>query len=219
VTTPGVFEYFQLATLGCLVGLGIGRATALYARGVRVVVIDRQRTPLQGLSDLVTIAALLVWAYEIVASAGLARHIAAQLLGTVLVDAPAAKMVGALAVLAGLLVYGLALQALAESWRLGIDRTTPGTLVTRGLYAWTRNPIYVALDLQVIGTFLVLGRAIFLVTALLIVGGLHEQMRREERFLAQKYGDAYRTYCADVGRYLNTPWSGHRRITRRRGDR
>jgi protein-S-isoprenylcysteine O-methyltransferase Ste14 len=30
---------------------------------------------------------------------------------------------------------------------------------------------------------------------------LHEQVRREEPFLTQAYGDAYRDYCTRVGRY------------------
>jgi protein-S-isoprenylcysteine O-methyltransferase Ste14 len=203
MTAVRFFECFQLAALTSLVCLGVGRAIGLYARGIQVVVVDRERTAAQGLSDLVAIVAMLVWGYEIVASAcPLSFHVVPQPLGTVLVDALAVKVIGAVTVLAGLLIHGLALRALADSWRLGIDRNAPGVLVTRGIYAWTRNPIYVALDLQVIGAFLVLGRLVFLVTALLIVVTLHEQIRREERFLFQRYGDAYRVYCARAGRYV-----------------
>jgi protein-S-isoprenylcysteine O-methyltransferase Ste14 len=99
------------------------------------------------------------------------------------------------------MIYGLALRAFGDSWRLGIDRTAPGALVTHGIFAWTRNPVYVGLDLLAFGTFLIQGRLIFMVLALLISWMLHLQIRREERFLDRAHGDAYREYRTRVGRY------------------
>jgi protein-S-isoprenylcysteine O-methyltransferase Ste14 len=119
----------------------------------------------------------------------------------VLVDALGFKVLGVLATLLGLLIYILALQAFGASWRLGIDRAAPGALVTHGIFAWTRNPIYVALDLLAVGTFLVMGRLIFLALGLIMAAMLHGQIRREEHFLTHAYGDLYREYCARVGRY------------------
>ncbi|MHB8866444.1 MAG: methyltransferase family protein [Pirellulaceae bacterium] len=85
-----------------------------------------------------------------------------------------------------------------QSWRLGIDRKSPGSLVTTGIFAWTRNPIYVAFDLLAIGTLLLQGRLIFLVLAAIIVLVVHELICREERFLSEQYGHAYRDYRARV---------------------
>jgi len=182
--------------------LGIGRALVLYAHGGRVVVIDWQRSPVQMLADLLLFTCLLLWGYEVVAYAWpLRTHLVPAPLGTGLIDAVAAKVVGLVATLSGLLIYGLALRAFGASWRLGIDRAAPGSLVTDGIFAWTRNPIYVALDLLAIGTFLVMGRLLFLALGLIIVAMLHGQIRREERFLVEAYSDAYREYCARVGRY------------------
>ena len=93
------------------------------------------------------------------------------------------------------------LRAFGDSWRLGIDRDAPGVLVTDGIFAWTRNPIYVGLDLLALGTSLVQGRLIVLALALVIAVMLHDQILREESFLARTYGDAYREYCARVRRY------------------
>jgi len=112
------------------------------------------------------------------------------------------KALGGIMVLAGLSIYALALSALADSWRLGIDRQSTGDLVTRGIFAWTRNPIYLGLDLIAIGSFLVLGRLVFLVLGFTLVGLLHEQIRREEIFLSQVHGRAYQQYCTRVGRYI-----------------
>jgi protein-S-isoprenylcysteine O-methyltransferase Ste14 len=84
-----------------------------------------------------------------------------------------------------------------------IDRTHPGPLVTGGIYGWTRHPIYVAFDLLFVGTFLVLGRLIFLVLALVWLRLLHSYMQREECFLSHLYGEPYRDYCGRVGRYFS----------------
>ena len=205
---PRLFDWFQIAAVTCLVCLGGGRALVLYAHGVRVVVVDRQRPPAQILADLLLLACLLLWSYEVVAYAcPLRTHLVPPPLGTVLVDAVGFRVVGVFATLSGLLIYSLALQAFGPSWRLGIDRAAPGVLVTHGIFAWTRNPIYVALDLLAVGTFLVMGRLVFLALGLMMVSMLHAQIRREERFLTQAYGDAYRAYCARVGRYAR--WRGH----------
>ncbi|MEK7676564.1 MAG: isoprenylcysteine carboxylmethyltransferase family protein [Verrucomicrobiota bacterium] len=197
------FDWFQLAVLGCLACLGIGRALVLRARGVRVIAIDWQRTPEHKMGDLLTVMCLLAWFGETVAQAWpLPIHFVPQPLRTVLMDAAMVKAAGAVMMLAGLLSYGLALRALGDSWRGGIDRKSPGPLVTCGIYAWTRNPIYASFDLLAAGTFLMQGRLIFLMLALGLGVMLHIQIRREERFLTGFYGDAYREYCARVGRYL-----------------
>jgi protein-S-isoprenylcysteine O-methyltransferase Ste14 len=216
MTMACFFDWFQLAALACLWVLGKARGVALYARGVRVVVIDRQRTPAQMLADLLAVICLLLWWYELVAYAWPLRvHLVPPLLGVVLVDALAIKVMGAAMMGAGLGIYGLALRAFGDSWRVGLDHERPGALVTGGVFAWTRNPIYVSLDLLALGTFLIQGRLLFLVLALVLGGLLHLQIRREERFLAETYGDAYRAYCARVGRYVT--W---RRAARaRRGKR
>ncbi len=147
-----------------------------------------------------------LWVYEIVAYAWPLRvHFAPLCLGTVIVPAVAIKVVGVVLVVAGLLIYEMALWAMGESWRIGIDRNAPGALVTLGVFAWTRNPIYIALDLFAVGTFLVQGRLFFLLLAILMVVMFRYQIRQEERFLTLTYEDAYRDYCKRVGRYVTFP--------------
>jgi protein-S-isoprenylcysteine O-methyltransferase Ste14 len=79
-------------------------------------------------------------------------------------------------------------------------------LATDGIYAWTRNPMYVG------GAPLMLGLAIVLALdwlPLLMVPAwfvLHFGIvRREEQYLEEKFGDAYRRYRARVPRYLGLP--------------
>ena len=79
-------------------------------------------------------------------------------------------------------------------------------LATDGIYAWTRNPMYVG------GAPLMLGLAIVFAldwVPLLMVPGwfaLHFGIvRREEAYLEAKFGDAYRGYMARVPRYVGLP--------------
>lgn len=198
------FEWFQLGVLACWVLLGVTRILLLRARGVAVITADRERTRWQMAVDTFALACLLVWAYEIVAYAWPLRfHVGPKWLHDSLMESLAIKTLGAGFVSGAIVLFGAALRRLGKSWRLGIDRTNPGPLVTEGVYRWTRHPIYVAFDLLFVGTFLVLGRLIFLVLALAWLPLLHTIMQREERFLSRLYGDSYRTYCGRVGRYFS----------------
>jgi protein-S-isoprenylcysteine O-methyltransferase Ste14 len=156
-------------------------------------------------ADTFALACLLMWAYEVVAYAWRLRfHVGPTWLHAVLMESIAIKTLGAVFVSGAIVLYGVTLRRLGDSWRLGIDRTNPGPLVTDGVYRWTRHPIYVAFDLLFVGAFLVLGRLMFLMLALAWLPLLHTFMQREERFLSDLYGDSYRDYCGRVGRYF--PW-------------
>jgi protein-S-isoprenylcysteine O-methyltransferase Ste14 len=203
VTIDRFFDWFQLAAVACMLCLGLVRFVMLYARGVRVFVVDWRRTVTQMLCDSLLATSLPLLLYHMVAySWPLPDSFVVPSLGTELIDGTGARAVGAILITAALVIYGLALRAFGNSWRMGIDRESPGSLVTTGIFAWTRNPIYVALDLLAVGTLLLQGRLIFLVLAAIIVLMLHELICREERFLSEQYGDAYRDYCARVGRYV-----------------
>jgi len=64
-------------------------------------------------------------------------HFIPTSLGVVLFDAVALKEMGVVAWIAGFVIYGLALRAMGDSWRMGIDREAPGVLVTHGIITWS----------------------------------------------------------------------------------
>ena len=198
-------DWIQLLVVACLLGLVIARTLQLRARGVSVIARDRQRSASQMLSDAVLWIALICWFYLTLASAWSDPHFPSWLDARIF-DATPARAIGAVLLVGGLAVYGLALRALGESWRIGIDREKPGAIVTWGIFARTRNPISVGFDLMFVGTFLVQGRIIFLVLAVILVVMIDRMIRREERFLEATYGGTYREYSAHVGRYVSKPW-------------
>ena len=85
-----------------------------------------------------------------------------------------------------------------------VNPSLPTTaLVTTGPFRRSRNPLYVALTLMYVGLALLtnsLWALVLLVPVLLILH--YGVVRREERYLEAKFGDAYRAYRARVRRYL-----------------
>ncbi len=203
-----------LVALGCLGFLGISRGMMLSALGVRIFAIDRQRTVPEGLADLAFLLCFLLWVYETLAFAlPLDVHLVPTAARVLVVETITAKVLGALAMTAGIVVYALALRAFGSSWRLGIDRDRPGPLVTSGIFARSRNPIYLSLTLSMVGVFLALGRLVLLLLAILSAVYFHLLVRREERVLTQYYGDPYRAYTQRVGRWWT--WKGRKRVPER----
>jgi protein-S-isoprenylcysteine O-methyltransferase Ste14 len=55
----------------------------------------------------------------------------------------------------GLLLFVWSLVSFEQSFCVGIDADHPGSLIERGTFAFSRNPIYVALAIILIGEFLI----------------------------------------------------------------
>ena len=141
----GFFGAFVLLILAGLALAGIGRGIAQTRRGVRLLAIDRERSVAEGLNDLAIPVMFLIWFWEAFAFAtGVGLHPTPAFLHGIVMDALPVKLLGAVLMASGLGVYVAGLGAFGDSWRLGIDREEAGALVTTGIFAWTRNPIYLA---------------------------------------------------------------------------
>ena len=166
--------------------LGVGK------RGVHVII------------ELSLIVFLFIWIYEVfVYSLGSTRHIAPTPFHHMLFDIPFLKYAGVCINVIGMVLFVSALWAFRESWRMGIDKRNPGELITNGIFRISRNPIFFFIDLYFCGTFLIYPTPFFFIMAVLTVGVLHYQILKEERFLADHYGDSYTTYTGETGRYIS----------------
>jgi protein-S-isoprenylcysteine O-methyltransferase Ste14 len=106
-----------------------------------------------------------------------------------------------LAVIAALLVWrGQA--DMAASWRIGIDTAERTPLVTRGLFGFCRNPIYLGLQVGMVSFFLMLPGYLTLILLLQGLMLLHVQTRLEEEYLLRCHQAKYVEYCAAVGRFV-----------------
>ena len=102
----------------------------------------------------------------------------------------------------GLLILLLSLVSFGKSFRVGVDVDRPDQLVTTGAFAFSRNPIYVAFGLVLLGQFLVYPNWILLVYLAAAIWLFHRQVLREEEFMRTQYGQEYVVYCSRVRRYL-----------------
>jgi protein-S-isoprenylcysteine O-methyltransferase Ste14 len=116
-----------------------------------------------------------------------------------------------------LMVGGTALMAAAQldlgaSWRIGIEEDARPGLVVGGLYRFSRNPIFLAMFVSLLGFTLLLPTWISAAALLGTVAGVHNQVRDEEDYLLRAYGAAYGAYAAAVGRFV--PGIGRLRVRR-----
>lgn len=116
--------------------------------------------------------------------------------------APFGQWIGVLCCVAGATLMAWSLVSFGTSFRVGIDADRPDKLITSGVFALTRNPIYVAFGFVLTGEFLIQPSWIMLVYMLAGFALLHRQTLREEIFLREHYGAAFQTYAGHVRRYL-----------------
>jgi protein-S-isoprenylcysteine O-methyltransferase Ste14 len=200
----GFFDYFQIASLALFLCVLVGRALYLrFTANINPIAIGRGKRGLRFLFELYAFAGLAVWVTELLLySLHTSFRIFRAPLDTLLLGSTTAKIAGVSLVTFGFIIFVLAFVSFGDSWRVGFDVKTPGKLVTTGIFAFTRNPIYVFLILWFIGIFLINGTLIFLIFALLAIAHLHYQIRQEEKFCAELYGQPYEDYCSRTGRYF-----------------
>ena len=102
----------------------------------------------------------------------------------------------------------VALAALIQFYRArtSVDPLKPekaSSLVTHGVYSFSRNPMYLALLLILLAWGLKLGNAFNTLLAAGFVSLMNRlQIRREEASLMEKFGKEYSKYCSEVRRWF-----------------
>lgn len=121
-------------------------------------------------------------------------------------DSPVRVAIGMIVAISGLVTVSAGRRALQRG-KTNISPSLPATtLVTDGVFAYTRNPLYVGGSLALCGIALLFDLDWMLLLMLPAFALLHYAVvLREERYLERKFGDAYRRYRISVPRYF----SGH----------
>jgi protein-S-isoprenylcysteine O-methyltransferase Ste14 len=199
------FDIFQLAALTFFLVVFLGRTVLLWLKqGINPFALGAGKKGLHRFFELALFPWLVLWLLAIMVSALHSPRWLISAIGTpVLLNSLPFQIAGCLLIGFGNFLFVWALISFGSSWRVGIDERKAGALVTGGAFAFSRNPIFVFLDLYFIGTFLINGTLAFLIFAGVTILGIHYQILREERFLLSKYGQAYREYCSRTGRYVS----------------
>lgn len=107
----------------------------------------------------------------------------------------------------GLLLLSLGWTILAQiqmgnSWRIGIDEEKETALVQTGLFGFSRNPIFLGMQITLLAFFLAAPNALTLLISVLGFVLIQIQVRLEEEFLSKTRGANYDDYRRKVRRWL-----------------
>jgi protein-S-isoprenylcysteine O-methyltransferase Ste14 len=184
--------------------LTVGRTVHLQTRKhINPIALRLRKRGLLGIMEIALFVAVNIWVFVVLLyTLPLERRPLPWLFACRLIDSPVARVAGVVLIALAFCTRVLAMIALGDSWRLGLDDRAPGELITTGIYAVSRNPIYIFFDLWFIGTFLINGTLVFLIFALLVMANLHYQIIQEEAFLAEVHGPAYEAYRTKTARYF-----------------
>jgi len=103
---------------------------------------------------------------------------------------------------------GLAIAAAGLGYFQVIGTTSNPTgraarLARGGIYAWTRNPMYLGTVIAFVGLAFALGSAWLVILAILMPLPLRKlAIEREEAYLGRRFGVEYADYCKKVRRWL-----------------
>lgn len=95
----------------------------------------------------------------------------------------------------------LAVWAVLEAANVSVD--SPNKLITSGPFSMSRNPMYLAWTFMFIGVAFIVNSWLMIVTLPFVAAYTHiVDVRKEERFLADKFGDEFDQYKSNVRRYF-----------------
>jgi protein-S-isoprenylcysteine O-methyltransferase Ste14 len=102
---------------------------------------------------------------------------------------------------AGFVIYllGVIIETIAM---LNFFTTAVDKPVNKGIYCFSRNPMYFGMFLIFLGTGIASVSLIFLLLTVIFIILSHIVVVYEERFCLQKYGDAYQDYLNRIPRWI-----------------
>lgn len=107
---------------------------------------------------------------------------------------------------------------MGASWRVGVAQGERTALITKGSFAYVRNPTFTTLIVTGTGLMLMVPNILAVASLIALVIAVELQVRIvEEPYLHRTHGSGYCAYCAQAGRFV--PGIGRQRGDRRRGRR
>jgi protein-S-isoprenylcysteine O-methyltransferase Ste14 len=193
-------SYLPLLLLGLALLSSVWRWAELMRRGTNAMVLGGGKD-LRGLLEVLfgfAVAAMTLFA----AAFAMEPHITHALGPLEALEPPLLAWYGAALGAAGVALLATAQFHMGASWRVGVPKDECNALVTRGLYRYSRNPIYLGMLLALTGVFLMAPNAVTL--SLLLAGwiAISAQIRLEEDYLRRIHGKAFAHYCDRTRRWL-----------------
>lgn len=149
--------------------------------------------------------------FAVTAVMGLAAPIAAMLGFGLLWHNDLWRLAGVGIAFIGVGMTFMAQLAMGSQWRIGVDPNEKTELVTTGMFAVVRNPIFSAMMIAEVGFFAMVPNVFSAVATLALFIGIEIQVRKvEEPYLHGLHGQAYDDYTTTVGRFV--PFIGRGKV-------
>ncbi len=188
-----MLRYLASLTILLLIGTAFSRAIILKRKGIEAIhfgKIDK--------TDYLIPPFALFYFYTIFGAAFNFPLLSTQ----VFFQSEFVTFVGLLFCLGGVAILVWSIFSCGDSFRVGIDTDKPAELITSGVFAISRNPIYVGFWFFLLGQFLVFPNWILIVYLGAATWLFHRQVLREEEFLKDHFSEEFTDYCNQVARYL-----------------
>lgn len=185
--------YLGIIAIGLLILLVLVRTLSLKRQGIEAMEFGKKDK-----KDFLILPFALFYFYLLIAHALGLPTIPSQ----ELFHGEALSWLGVVACLMALLLFLWTLISFKKSFRVGLVDNTAQGLITTGAFAHSRNPIYMAFALMLLGQFLIYPSWLLLLYIGVAFLTFHRQVLKEEQFLKEQYPDAFPAYCNKVRRYV-----------------
>ena len=190
-----MFDILGVFFIGAFFAIIIGTVLIKRIGGTNIMVLGKKdkREVLFGVGYLVLLYIILSNAANLPMPA---------VINTFFWDSVAVRVAGTVLCSLGIIGFLICVANFWKSVRIGVDYENAGKLTTTGIYAISRNPMYVCFNLIFFGEFLIFPNIGLLSAFIVAAASFHLQIIKEERFLKSHYGKDYGDYCGRVRRYL-----------------
>jgi protein-S-isoprenylcysteine O-methyltransferase Ste14 len=196
-----IIDIFVIISLVIFYVLFLGRTIILYKKGIKVWAIGTSTKKLfEIILENILFPALVFWTVFVILVAF--RVNLPTIISNYLINVVLLKYIGIILCSIGLIIFLMALISFGKSWRIGIDENNSNELVTTGMFKYSRNPIFLFIDLYFTGIMLIYPNIIFIIIAVCTLIGIHLQILREEKFLLKRFGEEYIEYKKQTRRYI-----------------
>lgn len=111
------------------------------------------------------------------------------------------RIIGIVFGILAIIFFALATITMKDSWRVGIPEEKT-SLISTGIYKWSRNPAFVGFDLLYISICLIYFNLPLLLISIFAGTMLHLQILQEEKHMQNMFGKEYEEYKKHTLRYF-----------------
>lgn len=192
-----IFQILFLITLCVFYGVYLIKMSMLRKQGIRGNLLGKGNKPksvvlIEFCLKIITFVGALVQLISVILPnlfGTNSTHISLQVVGVVIANIGNAFFISAIV-------------TMKNNWRAGFNNKQNTSLVTGGIYRFSRNPAFVGFDLLYIGCAMAFPNIINILISVAAAILFHIQILGEEKFCKAVFGQAYADYSKKVRRYL-----------------